>query len=412
MRKRERGMAGSLLSRPVRPAVDPSRANAIPMSQTAETTRLPNEQPISTETQHHTLEKLLAAHRDECHAIILHDYPDPDAIASAFAHRLISAQYHIQTDILYAGTISHPQNIALVRLLGIELVRFQPELNLAQYQGAVYVDNQGNAAGKITEALEAVGVPALAVVDHHESQERLRPAFADIRRIGATATIYAEYLEQGLVELNRSNKEHVAVATALMHGVMADTDRFVRAGVADFHAAGFLSRFVDQDLLNRILNQSRTRQTMESIQRALGHRITTENYSIAGIGYLRAADRDSIPQATDFLLTEENIHTAIVYGIVIDNEGREALIGSIRTNKVTLDPDAFIKEVLGKDGSGNYFGGGKFAAGAFEIPIGFLSGGNKDGYQELKWRVYDDQVKQRIFGKIGVEQQGGGKVGG
>lgn len=371
-----------------------------------------NGPPLLGESPRLRLDELLAAHRDECHAIILHDYPDPDAIASAFAHRLISNQYHIQTDILYAGTISHPQNIALVRLLGIELVRYQPDYNFGQYQGAIYVDNQGNAAAKITEAVEAARVPALVVVDHHEYQERLRPAFADIRRIGATATIYTEYLEQGLVELNRSNKEHVAVTTALMHGIMADTDRFVRAGVADFHAAAFLSRFIDPDLLNRILNQSRTRQTMESIQRALGHRVITENYSIAGIGYLRAADRDSIPQATDFLLTEENIHTAIVYGIVIDNEGREALIGSIRTNKVTLDPDSFIKEVLGKDGSGNYFGGGKFAAGAFEIPIGFLSGGNKDGYQDLKWRVYDDQVKQRIFGKIGVEQQGTGKTGG
>lgn len=386
------------------------KVDPIPMTHLEETTTHPTSLPSSEQSRRHALEALLATHRDECHAIILHDYPDPDAISSAFAHRLISAQYHIQTDILYAGTISHPQNIALIRLLGIELVRFQPELNLRQYQAAVYVDNQGSAAAKVTEAIEAAGVPALVVVDHHEYQERLRPTFADIRRIGATATIYTEYLEEGLVELNRSNKDHVAVATALMHGIMADTDRFVRAGVADFHAAAFLSRFIDQDLLNRILNQSRTRQTMESIQRALGHRVTTENYSIAGIGYLRAADRDSIPQATDFLLTEENIHTAIVYGIVIDNEGREALIGSIRTNKVTLDPDAFIKEVLGKDGSGNYFGGGKFAAGAFEIPIGFLSGGNKDGYQDLKWRVYDEQVKQRIFGKIGVEQQAGGRA--
>lgn len=347
---------------------------------------------------------VLAAHRDECHAIILHDYPDPDAIAAAFAHRLISAHYHIETDILYAGTISHQQNIALVRLLGIELMRYSPELNLARYQGAIYVDNQG-AASKITDALDAAGVPALIVVDHHEPQERVTPTFADVRRIGATATIYAQYLQQGLVKLSKSNKEHVAVTTALMHGIMCDTNNFVRAGVEDFHAAAFLSRFIDEELLNRILNQSRTRQTMDSIRRALGNRVTAENFSIAGIGYLRAADRDSIPQATDFLLTEENIHTAIVYGIITDGDGREALVGSMRTNRVTVDPDAFIKEVLGKDANGNYFGGGKFSAGAFEVPIGFLSGGQKDGYQDLKWRVYDEQVKQRIFAKIGVEQQ-------
>lgn len=352
----------------------------------------------------HTLSEVLAAHRGECHAIVLHDYPDPDAIAAAFAHRLISTQFNIETDILYTGAVSHQQNIALVRLLGIELLRYSANLDLTQYAGAIYVDNQGNAS-KLTEPLEAAGVQALVVVDHHELQDRLAPEFADIRRVGATATIYAEYLQQGLVNLSKTNKEQSAVATALMHGIMSDTNNFIRAGVEDFHAAAFLSRFIDGDLLNQILNQSRTRQSMESIRRALGNRITVENFSIAGIGYLRAADRDSIPQAADFLLTEENIHTAIVYGIITDAEAKEALIGSMRTTKLTLDPDAFIKEALGRDGSGNYFGGGKFAAGAFEIPIGFLSGGQKDGYQDLKWRVYDEQVKQRLFGKIGVEQQ-------
>ncbi|MEZ4732779.1 MAG: bifunctional oligoribonuclease/PAP phosphatase NrnA [Caldilineaceae bacterium] len=357
----------------------------------------------TTKETPHTLSEVLATHRGEYHAIVLHDYPDPDAIAAAFAHRLISAQFNIETDLLYAGAISHQQNIALVRLLGIDLVRYTNELDLSHYTGAVYVDNQGNAS-KVTTALEAAGICALIVVDHHEPQDRLNAEYVDVRRVGATATMYAEYLEEGLVILSKTSKEHSAVATALMHGIMSDTDNFIRAGVEDFHAAAFLSRFIDADLLQQILNQSRTKQTMESIRRALGNRLTVENYSIAGIGYLRAADRDSIPQAADFLLTEENIHTAIVYGIITDADGKEALIGSMRTTKLTLDPDAFIKEVLGRDASGNYFGGGKFSAGAFEIPIGFLSGGQKDGYQDLKWRVYDEQVKQRIFGKIGVEQ--------
>jgi nanoRNase/pAp phosphatase (c-di-AMP/oligoRNAs hydrolase) len=341
--------------------------------------------------QAQTLGKVLAGHRGEYHVIVLHDYPDPDAISAAFAHRLISTQFNIETDILYNGAISHQQNIALVRLLGIELLRYSAELDLSRYAGAIYVDNQGNAS-RLTDLLDAAGVPALVVVDHHELQERLEPEFADIRRVGATATIYTEYLKQGLVNLSKTNKEHMAAATALMHGIMSDTNNFIRAGVEDYHAAAFLSRFIDGDLLHQI-------------RRALGNRITVENFSIAGIGYLRAADRDSIPQAADFLLTEENIHTAIVYGIITDAEAKEALIGSMRTTKLTLDPDAFIKEVLGRDASGNYFGGGKFSAGAFEIPIGFLSGGQKDGYQDLKWRVYDEQVKQRLFGKIGVEQQ-------
>ncbi len=86
------------------------------------------------------------------------------------------------------------------------------------------------------------------------------------------------------------------------------------------------------------------------------------------------------------------------------DDQEEALIGSMRTSKITIDPDEFIKEVFGKDAVGHYFGGGKLTAGGFDIPVGFLSGGHRDEYRDLKWQVYDAQVKQRIFNKIGIER--------
>jgi len=122
----------------------------------------------------------------------------------------------------------------------------------------------------------------------------------------------------------------------------------VRAKAEDFHAASFLSRFKDGDLLGQIMSQVRSRQTMEIIHRALGNRLIVENFSISGIGYLRAEDRDAIPQAADFLLTEDNVHTAIVYGILTGDDREEALIGSVRTSKITLNPDDFIKGAFGK----------------------------------------------------------------
>jgi nanoRNase/pAp phosphatase (c-di-AMP/oligoRNAs hydrolase) len=118
---------------------------------------------------------------------------------------------------------------------------------------------------------------------------------------------------------------------------------------------------------------------------------------------LRAEDRDAVPQAADFLLTEGNVHTAIVYGIVTSSDHREKLMGSMRTSKLTVNPDEFIKEVFGKDAAGNFYGGGKVSAGGFEIPVGFLSGSHSDGYRDLKWQVYDSQVKHKILTKIGVK---------
>lgn len=358
------------------------------------------------------LAQVLAAHQGEQHVVVLQDYPDPDAISSAFAHQLISARFEIEVDILYGGRISHQQNIALVKLLGIELVRYSRALDLGRYDGAVFVDNQGTTCGEVVDALKAAGVPALIVVDHHEIQDRLQPEFSDIRRTGATATIYAEYLQQGLIEMDRSRKDHVLAATALMHGILTDTGRFIRANAEDFYAAAFLSEFRDAGLLEQIMSQARSKQAMEIIRQSLGNRVVVDGFSIAGIGYLRAEDRDAIPQAADFLLTEENVHTAIVYGIVTGSDDREeALVGSMRTTKITIDPDEFIKDVFGKDATGHYFGGGKPSAGGFEIPIGFLSGDYSEEYRELKWQVYDGQIKQKLFAKIGIKQEPANREG-
>ena len=155
-------------------------------------------------TAHDNLFDLLTAHRGERHVIVLHAYPDPDAISAAYAHRLISAECGIETDIVYCGSISHTQNIALTRLLNLDLTAYDPALDLTRYAGAVYVDHQGGTCPELVEALDAARVPLLIVVDHHEAQGRLQPAFSDVRRVGATATIYAEYLENGPLQFDQN----------------------------------------------------------------------------------------------------------------------------------------------------------------------------------------------------------------
>ena len=74
------------------------------------------------------------------------------------------------------------------------------------------------------------------------------------------------------------------------------------------------------------------------------------------------------------------------------------MIGSLRTTKLTLDPDEFIKEAFGQDSQGRFFGGGRTGAGGFEIPMGFLSGFNEHpSYAKMKWEVFDAQIKQKLL---------------
>lgn len=352
----------------------------------------------------------LKAHKGENHLIVLQEFPDPDAISSGFAHQVICRSFDIRSTLVYCGRISHQQNIALVKLLGIDMVKYDASLDLKLFDGAVFLDNQGTTAAPISAALEESKIPTLIVIDHHELQEGLKPAFKDIRpKIGATASIYAHYLKSGIIGMKTTDKTHVMMATALTHGIITDTNGFVYAYKEDFQAAEFLAGYRDADTLAQIMNQSRSKQTMKVIHKALGSRKIVESFSISGVGYLRADDRDAIPQAADFLLTEENVHTAIVYGIVTGENWDESVVGSMRTNRITIDPDQFIKEVFGRDASGQYFGGGKMTAGGFHIPLGFLSGGDDPEYRENKWAVFNEQVLQKIYVKIGAKAQKGEK---
>ena len=349
------------------------------------------------------LVKVLESHRGEKQIIVIQDFPDPDALSSAWAYQLIAANYDITCDIIYGGTLSHQENITLVRLTGIPAKRYIPtdlqERDLSVYQGCVLVDSQGTNS-QLYSVVEQANIPLVVVVDHHSKQGDIEAEFIDLRpQTRATATILTQYIQAGMLEFESSNEKHVKCATALMHGLRSDTNRLMQAKEEDFMAAAYLSRFYDSQLLNAVLQSARSRRVMNVIERALSNRIIRKNFSISGVGYLRYEDRDAIPQAADFLVTEEDIHTAVVYGIVHNEDNdNELVIGSLRTTKLTLDPDEFIKETLGKDAQGKFFGGGRYMAGGFEVPVGFLNGFNEHAeYTKLKWEVFDRQIKQKFM---------------
>lgn len=349
------------------------------------------------------LQKVLEEHKGERQIVVIQDFPDPDALSSAWAYKLIAENYDIECDIVYGGTVSHQENIALVRLTALPAQRILNNSlqakDLSVYQGCVLVDSQGTNS-QLYRVVEEADIPLVVVIDHHSKQKELAADFVDLRpQTRATATILTQYIKEGMLEFDTSNENHVKCATALMHGLRSDTNRLMQAKEEDFMAAAFLSRYYDSQLLNAIMQSARSRRVMDVIERALRNRIIKNNFSISGVGYLRYDDRDAIPQAADFLVTEEDIHTAVVYGIVHDeDEDIELVIGSLRTAKLTLDPDEFIKETFGKDTQGRFFGGGRYMAGGFEIPIGFLGSFNDNSdYARLKWEVFDIQIKQKLL---------------
>lgn len=351
------------------------------------------------------LADLLAARGGERHVVAIQDFPDPDAISAGMAYREMARGFGIEADIVYDGRISHPENLALVNLLDVELTRYEEGMELGAYDAAVFVDNQGTTT-HLTDRLKAAGVPTLAVIDHHDPQDVLDPVFSDIRPVGAAATLITEYLRSGrILRMEPDNRSHVQLATALMHGLHSETDGFIHARAPEYRAASYLSGFVDGDLLERVLCVQKSHATMGVIEAALANRVIQGGISVAGVGYVRWADRDAVPQAADFLLAEENVHTAVVYGILCGGEeGRETVSGSLRTSKVTLAVDSFLKEALGSDPSGRPYGGGRSRAGGFEIEVGFLAGDDEGGDQrDAKWALFHRRIRRRIFQAAGLD---------
>ncbi|QDZ40195.1 bifunctional oligoribonuclease/PAP phosphatase NrnA [Euhalothece natronophila Z-M001] len=391
-------------------AENASEANHVSSAQvTQSTSSYTNDADASLDEVIEAFQKTLERHRGERQLVIIQDFPDPDALSSAWAYQLIAQQYEIQCDVVYAGILSHQENIALVKLTGLPAKRWGiqtlKERDLSVYQGCVLLDTQGTTS-QLMPLVREQKLPITIIIDHHSDQGDVGAEFMDVRgHTRATATILTQYIQAGLLKFNPSNSKHVKCATALMHGLRSDTNRLMQAQEEDFLAAAYLSRFYDAQLLDAVLQMSRSKRVMDVIERSLRNRIVKNNFSIAGVGYLRYDDRDAIPQAADFLVTEENVHTAVVYGIVHnEHEELEVVIGSLRTTKLTLDPDEFIKEAFGRDTQGRYFGGGRYMAGGFEVPLGFLYGFNEHSeYAKLKWEVFDTQIKQKLLRVVNPE---------
>ncbi len=344
------------------------------------------------------LRKVLEKYRNKNLVVLIKGSPDPDSIASSWAFSFIAKHFDINCDTVYVDKISHQENKALVKTLEIALIKFSEKFNCSIYDGYVLVDNQSN---NIHPGLAPIlELPCVGVVDHHKESGEVEAQFMDIREnAGSTSSIFVEYLKYGGFALEPGRQEDTKLATALMHGIRSDTDNFFLAREIDFYAAAYLSAFADSDLLRIISTQLISSKTMDILQRALENKEIQENYLIAGVGFVRSEDRDGIAQAADFLLRREGIDTVVVYGIVDE----KYIEGSLRTRSLVLDPDRFLKEILGEDANGNPYGGGRLDKGGFKIPIGMFS---NCGNRELLWSLTKTTISEMFYKALGLKEEG------
>ena len=259
-------------------------------------------------------------------AVVCHDNPDPDCLASALALERIARSRDVEhVVIVYGGEISHQQNRAFVNLLSID-VSHGDRIDIGDFEYVGYVDHSREGANTAIDD----SVSPDAVIDHHPG-ERIQASLTDVRTdYGATATIFVEYLRELDIELT------TRLATALLFALHRERLDFIREPTrAEYEAA--LSVYPDADLevLEQLYGSAFTPATIDAIGRAIQSRERRGSALVASVG--RTTETDALPQAADYLLNLEGVNTVLAYGLVSD---------AIRLSGRSIDPRVNVGETL------------------------------------------------------------------
>ena len=307
-------------------------------------------------------------------AVVMHDNPDPDAIASGVALARLAEAVGCATEICYFGDITHQENRAFVNLLEYDLTNLEPGADLSGYGGFALVDHSRPG---VNDQLPAE-TPIDVVVDHHPPRTPIEARFVDLRSdVGATSTLLVDYLRRfdSLVD--------EAVATGLLFGISVDTQEFRREVSADdFEAAAYLLPHADLDVLQRIEDPSMGAETLDTIGRAITNRRREGSVLLSCVGEL--TDRDALAQAADRLLDLEDVNSTLVYGVM-----NGTIYASARARGIDVDLGEVLREAFGQIGSA---GGHADMAGA-QITLGVLDSieDRDESLHEVVRAVVDDR---------------------
>lgn len=288
--------------------------------------------------------------------IVMQDNPDPDSIASAVAmRRFANATSKVACTIGHGGTVGRGENRALVRYLDARL-RPMEKLDAGKFDLSAIVDTQ---PGTGNNSFAPGAIPDI-VIDHHPLKRATKSAqLIDIRRsYGATSTILLEYLLEAGIE------PHVQLCTALLYGILSDTQTLGRETCkADIEAVTYLFPRANKRMLGEIQRGSVERSYFSMLAMGLENARVYGNYVIAGLGAIENPDMTG--ELADLLLRDEQIDCSICYCFF-----GEKMILSVRTSSPEMKADEIIHHIVARRGTG----GGHQAFAGGQIPLTGKSG--------------------------------------
>jgi nanoRNase/pAp phosphatase (c-di-AMP/oligoRNAs hydrolase) len=309
------------------------------------------------------LRRLLGLFSREDRLLILIN-ADPDAMASAMALKRILWRQISGTTIAHVGTVTRPDNLAMIRLVRLDLVSLKAATQ-GQFTRHAILDSQPSHH----EGFQ--GIAFDIIIDHHPDTGA-KATFTDIRpQYGATSTIMTEYLRAAKI------KPSAKLATALFYGIKTDTMNFQRkALVEDVNAFQFLFRNVNVHMAQRIEQAEMRLDFLKYYRTALEEMQVRRGRILVHLGPVR--NTDVCVSIADFFMKIHDIAWSIVSGTY---QGRLVII--VRNDGVRKHGGKLLGEKLGHLGNA---GGHKTMARA-EIPLENLEGlvDYRDGKALCRW---------------------------
>lgn len=264
--------------------------------------------------------------------ILLHNDPDPDALASGLALRALLRRTKTTAIIGTLQGMTRPENIRMANLLDIQVEVLTP-VSFASFDRIATVDVQPHY---FSEYLDRVDL----VIDHHPEQTGYSTVFKDIRPdYGSTCTILTEHLRA--VDWNISER----TATAMLYAIKSDTLFFARhTNRVDLEAFTFLYPLADPALIRKMEGAEITMERLEYILRATK---TGCLHDQVFCGFLGEVPReDLITYAADFFLQLEDAKWVIMAGMVAGT-----LIVCVRNLGYARNAGEFVRRAFADLGS-------------------------------------------------------------
>ena len=231
-----------------------------------------------------------------------HNFPDPDAIASAFGLQRLLVEFGVESVICYEGRIDKLSTSKMLDLFHIEVSPYDELKRVLREDDSIICVDAQKFSGNTTDFIG----DEIACIDHHPTYQQVEYQYCDIREVGACASLIAEYFQTLGLEPD------ALTATALIYGIKMDTLQFSR-GVKrqDVEMFSFLLPLSDDDALAQM-----ERNNMEfSDLQAYGNAIENIRiYGYVGISHLQFPCADAmIAILSDFILALIEVEVAVIY---------------------------------------------------------------------------------------------------